>query len=48
MPHFEALVRKLRHTTNLDDDDIKSIRDLPMTVRDVPANQTVVREGDRP
>jgi CRP-like cAMP-binding protein len=48
MPHFEALVRKLRHTTNLDDDDIKSIRDLPMTLRDVPANQSIVREGDRP
>ena len=48
MPHFEAIIRKLRNSTNLDNDDIQAIRQLPMHIKEIPANTSIVREGDRP
>jgi len=48
MPHFEAMIRKLRNNTNLDADDIEAIRALPVQIKQLPANTAVVREGDKP
>jgi len=48
MPHFEAMIRKLRNNTNLDADDIEAIRALPVNIKQLPANTVIVREGDKP
>src|SRR3954471_5104704 len=48
MPHFEAMIRKLRNNTNLDADDIEAIRALPVHIKQLPANTAIVREGDKP
>src|SRR5215208_2926793 len=48
MPHFEAMIRKLRNNTNLDADDIEAIRALPVYIKQLPANTAIVREGDKP
>lgn len=48
MPHMDALVRKLRTHTLLGEDDIQAIRNLPVHLRELPANNEIVREGDRP
>jgi len=48
MSQSSALIRKLRTTTDLDDDDIAAIERLPMVPRDIPAQEAIVREGDRP
>src|SRR3954463_13933873 len=48
MPHFEAMIRKLRNNTNLDADDIEAIRALPINVKQLPAHTAIVREGDKP
>lgn len=45
---LETMIRKLRNNTRLDDDDIEGIRAMPIHIRDLPANSTIVREGDRP
>jgi len=46
--HVETLVRKLKATTAIDDDDIAAIERLPIHVKEVAANAPIVLEGDRP
>jgi CRP-like cAMP-binding protein len=48
MPHLEAMIRKLRNSTNLDPDDIDAIKALPIHIRDLPPNAAILREGDQP
>ncbi|MBV9564424.1 MAG: Crp/Fnr family transcriptional regulator [Bradyrhizobium sp.] len=47
-PISDALVRRLRTTSGLTADEEQAIRVLPVTVRSYGANQTIVRDGDRP
>ncbi|EJN12326.1 cAMP-binding protein [Bradyrhizobium sp. YR681] len=42
-----ALVRRLRLTSNISEDDIKEIEALPISVRQFPAEMPVVRDGER-
>ena len=42
-----ALVRRLRISDAISDDDIEIIRALPVTVKDYPAERPVVRDGQR-
>jgi len=48
MPHLEAVIRRLRNDTKLDDHDIDAIRALPIHVKPIPAHTSIVLEGDRP
>src|ERR1043166_1078471 len=48
MPHLEAMIRKLRNNTNLEDDDIRAIRALPIHITQLEAATTIVKESDRP
>jgi CRP-like cAMP-binding protein len=43
-----ALVRRLRALDAISDEDIATIRELPISVRDYQAEQAVVRDGERP
>jgi CRP-like cAMP-binding protein len=42
------LIKRLRTTTALDEEDVHAIRSLPVTVRHYRPDQPIVREGDRP
>jgi CRP-like cAMP-binding protein len=44
----DTLIKRLRTTATLDDEDIQAIRSLPVLVRQYRPDQPVVREGDRP
>lgn len=44
----EALTRRLRSMSALDDEDVRALRSLPYIVRRYPANQTIVRNGEKP
>ena len=44
----EALIRRLRSVSALDDEDVRAVQSLPHTVRRYPANQPIVRDGDKP
>ena len=46
-PHA-MLVRKLKEHSRLSSDDVNEIRALKMTLRDLAANDDIVRQGDRP
>ena len=48
MSHVETMIRKLRISTALDEDDLKAIRTLPVHVKELPPNALIVAEGDRP
>src|SRR5215210_6426831 len=48
MPHFETIIRKLRHKSNLDSDDEAAIRRLPIQIKNIPARTFILRKGDRP
>jgi CRP-like cAMP-binding protein len=48
MSHLDFMIRKLRHTTELDDADIVDVLRLAVTVKDVPADTPIIREGDKP
>src|SRR4051812_47134240 len=48
MKRFDALIRKLRNNTNLDEEDLEAIRALPVHIKQVPAHTPVVLEGDIP
>src|ERR1041385_6472751 len=48
MAHLEAMIRKLRNSTNLEDDDIQSIRTLPIHIKELSADTSIVKERDRP
>ncbi|MBR0727827.1 Crp/Fnr family transcriptional regulator [Bradyrhizobium japonicum] len=42
-----ALVRRLRTSSGISDDDVKEIEQLPIAVRQYPAETPVVRDGER-
>jgi CRP-like cAMP-binding protein len=42
-----ALVRRLRTTSGLTEEDIREIHALPITVKEYPAERAVVRDGER-
>lgn len=42
-----ALVRRLRISSGISDDDVKEIESLPISVRQFPAETPVVRDGER-
>ncbi len=44
---FGALIKKLTRLGKLEDDDRTAIRSLPVVIAEAPANQFLVREGDR-
>jgi CRP-like cAMP-binding protein len=44
----ERLMRKLRLSTALGPVDIEAVERLPMTMRELPAQGAIVREGERP
>jgi CRP-like cAMP-binding protein len=44
----ERLMRKLRLSTALGPVDIDAVERLPMTIRELPAQGAIVREGERP
>jgi CRP-like cAMP-binding protein len=48
MAHLQAMIRKLRNNTKLEDDDLDAIRGLPIHIRELPADTSIVKEGDRP
>ncbi|MDI3562489.1 cyclic nucleotide-binding domain-containing protein [Bradyrhizobium sp. Arg816] len=48
MPHIDILIRKLRSDTHITGDDAKAIEHLPVTVREVAAQTSIVRVGERP
>jgi CRP-like cAMP-binding protein len=50
MPHqsLNQLIRKLESVTTLSEDERKTILELPVRVRDLRADEDIVREGDRP
>ncbi len=45
---WDALVRRLRTTSNLTSEDAEAVRRLPVIVRWFQADQVIVRDGDRP
>jgi CRP-like cAMP-binding protein len=44
----EALIRRLRSISALDDEDVHAVRSLPHLVRHYPTNQPILRDGDKP
>jgi CRP-like cAMP-binding protein len=46
--NVDPLLRKLESTTPLTPDERSAVLQLPLTVKVVPANSDIVREGDRP
>jgi CRP-like cAMP-binding protein len=42
------LVRKLKSTTELAEDEVAALLRLPLAIVDIRANQDIVRQGDRP
>ena len=44
----DLILRKLRISTPLDDEDARAIESLPISVKSVPAHTAIVREGNRP
>jgi CRP-like cAMP-binding protein len=42
-----ALIRRLRTYAGISDEDIETIRELPIAMRDFPASREVVRDGQR-
>ena len=43
-----ALIRRLRTISGIDEEDVQSIRALPVSIKHYRANQPVVRDGERP
>jgi CRP-like cAMP-binding protein len=43
-----ALLTKLRALAELNDDDVGAIQSLPINMRNMPAGQSIVRQGDHP
>ena len=44
----DTLVRRMRTTSGLSDEELSVIRDLPILVKTFPPEQHIVRDGDRP
>ena len=47
-PEHQRLIRKLESIIDLSNEDKKALLQLPLRVRTVPADQDIVRQGDRP
>ena len=47
-PTFETMVRRLERRSPLDEAARQALRELPHTVRKLPANAHIIRDGDRP
>ena len=47
-PDRGPLIRKLESIAALSDDERRALMELPMSARDIRADQDIVREGDRP
>jgi CRP-like cAMP-binding protein len=47
-PLIETLVTKLTHVNSLDDEDLRTLRDLPLKIRRLGAQEVVVAYGTRP
>ncbi len=47
-PGHEMMMRKLRSISPLSEDEKQCILSLPLTIKNVAADQDIVREGDRP
>jgi CRP-like cAMP-binding protein len=47
-PEHEPLIRKLRSISPLSEDELQSLRSLPLAPVEIDADQDIVREGDRP
>ena len=43
-----ALVQRLRTISGIDEEDVQSIRVLPVSIKHYRANQPIVRDGERP
>ena len=48
MDRFEALIRKLRAGTNIDEADVEAIKTLPIRIADVRSGSALAHEGDQP
>jgi len=46
--HLDRLVRKLESITGITEDERQAVRGLPITLKEVGADQDIVREGDQP
>jgi CRP-like cAMP-binding protein len=46
-PHSDALIRRLKTTSAIDDRDVASIRSLPIDIRVYGPGRAVVRDGER-
>src|SRR5579871_1319635 len=42
-----ALIRRLRTSAGISEEDIREIETLPITIKDYPAERPVVRDGER-
>lgn len=43
-----ALLRRLRTTSGVDEEDVQAIRSLPMVIKQYRPSQAIIRDGDRP
>ena len=48
MAHIDILIRRLRSDTHIDEEDAAAIARLPVHVREVSAQTSIVRTGERP
>src|SRR5882724_6350947 len=44
----EALIRRLKVDNNLDEPDVQALEQLPIKLREMPAQASIVNQGDRP
>ncbi len=47
-PDLHPLIRKLESIVDLTEDERQALLHTPVTVRDLKADQDIVRDGDRP
>jgi CRP-like cAMP-binding protein len=47
-PEHDVLVRKLRSISPLSEQERQSLLSLPLSIKQIPADEVIVREGDRP
>src|SRR5687768_13764154 len=47
-PEHNVLIRKLRSISPLSNDEQQGILGLPLSIKEIPADDVIVREGDRP
>jgi CRP-like cAMP-binding protein len=47
-PEHDVLIRKLRSISPLSDKERQSLLNLPLSIKEIAADEVIVREGDRP